>query len=147
MSTNWKFVESDIRYRQILYVCVQVLPTNHMSSSVYLPNCTFSWARETDRYLDLMFRIRIFTDPMTFNHQDLWYAKLVPSSNQRGKPSHTILCTFSGGVNQIWKGIPISNDLREEWALVNVSSCSGGMLAASFRSLYKSISLQRQVLI
>ena len=42
---------------------------------------------------------------MIFIHQDLWYGKLV----QRGKPSHTILCSFSihVGNNQIWKGIPV----------------------------------------
>ena len=99
---------------------------------------------------------------MIFIHQDLWYGKLVPSSHQRGKPSHTILCSFSRGNDRIWKGIPISDCLREEWALVNVSSCSGGlksqwvmistvpnwgitssvgMQAAPFRPLYKRISL------
>ena len=35
---------------------------------------------------------------MTFIHQDLWYEKLVPSSNQRGKPSRTILWTLTGGI-------------------------------------------------
>ena len=98
----------------------------------------------------------------TFIHQDLWYGKLVPSSHQRGNPSHTILCTFNIGNNQIWKNIPISDCLREEWTLVNVSSCSWGlksqwvmistapnwgirwsveMLTAPFRPLYKRISL------
>ena len=61
------------------------------------------------------------THLMIFIHQDLWYGKLVPNSHQRCKPSHTILCTFRRGNNRIWKGIPISNCLREEWALVNVS--------------------------
>ena len=64
---------------------------------------------------------------MTFILQDLWYGKLVPSSHQRGKPIHTIFCTFNRGNNRIWKGIPISDCLREEWALENVSSCSGGL--------------------
>ena len=32
---------------------------------------------------------------MTFIQQDLWYGKLVPSSHQTSKPSHTILWTFS----------------------------------------------------
>ena len=84
------------------------------------------------------------------------------ASHQRGKPSHTVLCTFNRGNNRIWKGIPISDCLREEWALVNVSSCSGGlksqwvmistapnwgirssvwMLATPFRPLYNRISL------
>ena len=44
---------------------------------------------------------------MTFIHQDLWCGKLVPSSHQRGEPSHTILCTFNRGKNRIWKGIPV----------------------------------------
>ena len=98
---------------------------------------------------------------MMFIHQDLWYGKLVPSSHQSGKSSHTILCTFSRGNNQFWKSIPISNGLREELAFVNISSCSGGlksqwrwflqclnggirssvgMLAAPFRPLFKSMS-------
>ena len=46
--------------------------------------------------------------------------ELVPSSHQRGKPSHTILCTFSRGNNRIWTGIPISDSLREEWALIDI---------------------------
>ena len=99
---------------------------------------------------------------ITFIHQDLWYGKLGPCSHQRGKPSHPIICDLSGRNNRIWKGILISGCLREEWALVNVSSCSGawnvnewwfllrlivgimasvGMLAAPFRPLYKRISL------
>ena len=65
--------------------------------------------------------------PMTFIHQDLWNGNLVPSSHQRGKPSHTILYTFSRGNNRIWKGIPISEWFREEWALVKVSSCIGDL--------------------
>ena len=64
---------------------------------------------------------------MTFIHQDLWYGKLIRSSHQRGKPSHTILCTFNRGNNRIWKSIPIPDCLREEWALVNVSFCSGDL--------------------
>ena len=57
---------------------------------------------------------------LTFIYQDQWYGKLVglPSSHQRGKPSHTILYPFSRGNDRIWKGIPISDCLREEWALV-----------------------------
>ena len=97
---------------------------------------------------------------ITFIHQDLWYGKLVPSTHLKGKPSHTILCAFSRSNHRIWKGIPISDCLREEWTHVNVSSCSGGfksqwfllrliggirssvgMLAAPFRPLYKRISL------
>ena len=31
---------------------------------------------------------------MTFINQDLWYGDLVPSSDQRGKPSRTILYTY-----------------------------------------------------
>ena len=64
---------------------------------------------------------------MTFIHQDLWYGKLVPSSHQRGKPSYSILCPFNRCNNRIWKSIPISDCLREEWALVNASSCSRGL--------------------
>ena len=97
---------------------------------------------------------------MTVIHQDLWNGKLVPSSHQRGKPSHNILCSFSRGDDRTWKGIPISDCLKEEWALVNVRFCSGvwkvnewwflliwgikssvGMLAAPFRPLYKRVSL------
>ena len=48
---------------------------------------------------------------MTFNHQDLWYGKLVPCPHTRGKP------TFSRGNNWIWKGISITDRLREEWDL------------------------------
>ena len=104
-----------------------------------------------------MIRVRL----IIYIHQDQWYRKLVPSSHQRGKPSHTILYTFSGGNNWIWKGIQISDCLREKWAFVNVSSCSGGlksqwvtistvpnwgirlsvgMLATLFTPLYKRIS-------
>ena len=88
-----------------------------------------------------------FSHPMTFIHQALCYGKLVPSSHQRGKPNHIILCTFSGGNNWLWKCIPISNGLREEWALVNVSSCSGGlksqwmMISTAPNSGYKVIYL------
>ena len=64
---------------------------------------------------------------VTFIHKDLWYGKLVPSSHQRSKFSHTILCTFSRGNNWIWKSIPISDCLREKWVLVNVRSCSRGL--------------------
>ena len=69
----------------------------------------------------------LVTRLMTIIHQKLWYGKLVPTSHQRDKPSHTILCTFSGGNNRIWKDVPISYCLRESWALVNVSSCSEGL--------------------
>ena len=68
---------------------------------------------------------------LPFKHQDLWYRKLVPSSHRRGKLSHIILCTTSGGNNRICKGIPISNSLRGEWALENVNSCSGDLKSMS----------------
>ena len=64
---------------------------------------------------------------MALIHQDLWYRKIVPSSHQRDKPSHTVLCTFNRGNDRIWKVIPISDCLREESALLNVSSCNGGV--------------------
>ena len=128
-------------------------------------------------YLLVGFRIRIFTGDRSNNIHSpgpvIWevspylspfdpiYTLLGLSFHQRGKPSHTNLCTFSRGYNRIWKGIPISDCLREEWPLVNFSSCSGGlkgnewsfllcliwgmvsvgMLAAPFKTLYKRISL------
>ena len=67
----------------------------------------------------------LVTHLMTFIHHNLWYGKLVPSSHQRGKPSHTMLCSFNRGNNLEMH--PISDCLREELALVNVSSCSGGL--------------------
>ena len=83
-------------------------------------------------YVHVMARIRIRIRIllgirlMTFIHQDLWYGNLVASSHQRGKPSHTILCTFSRGNNRNWKGIPISEWFREEWALVKAQSLQRG---------------------
>ena len=120
------------------------------------------FASESESESDVLLVIRL----MAFIHQDLWYGKLIPSSHQRRKPNHTILCTFNRGNDWIWKGIPISDCLRAEWALVNVSlsgvwkvnewwfllrliggkRSSVGMLAAPFRPLYKRTRLRSLLL-
>ena len=69
----------------------------------------------------------LVTRPLTFIHQDLRNGKLVPSSCQRSKLSYFILCTYSGWDYRMWKGIPISNGLREEGSLVNISFSSGDL--------------------
>ena len=59
-----------------------------------------------------------------------------PASVEKSRnSSHTILCTFNRSNNQIWKGIPIPDCLRNEWALVNISSSSGG-LKSHYNSLF-----------
>ena len=56
--------------------------------------------------IPIRIRILLVIRLMTLIHKDLWYEKFVPSSHHTGKPSHTILCTFSIGNNRIRKGIP-----------------------------------------
>ena len=66
---------------------------------------------------------------MTIIHQDLWSGQLVPSPYKRSELSNRVFCTFSSRKERICKWIPISNNLWEETALVNVSTCTskGGL--------------------
>ena len=88
----------------LIWTVFKFIKTSSMSTLLQVSG----WSDQNWKQVMLMIRIFLLVTPLkTFLHQDLWYGKLVPSSHQRGKPSHTILCTISGGNNRIWKGIPI----------------------------------------
>ena len=64
---------------------------------------------------------------MTIIHQDLWSGKLVPNPYKRSELSKRVFCTFSSRKERICKWIPISNNLEEETALVNVGILAKGV--------------------
>ena len=107
------FVLNHDKGLQIYFFCVKQQAKNDFLKDVESTVPSHITGSESESEFLLVIRL------MTFIHQDLWYGKLVPCSRQKGKPGHTILCTFNRGNNQIWKGIPIFDCLREEWALVN----------------------------
>ena len=67
------------------------------------------------------------THLMTFIHQDLWYGNSVSSSHQKVNLATPSSAPSAEGMIKSRRDIPISNCLREEWVLVNVSSYRGGL--------------------